>query len=221
MGKRKYRRRSSKVQGNIEWVVIGAVVLYALYKKASQEIQSLIINVKYQLQTFSALDWIYCTVIITSLLCVVFIILNYRRNNQRQYQQEQAKLRVQRDSEYQKLMSLSSFEFEEFVADLYLAKGFDVKLTPRTGDGGKDIILRKDNEIYLVECKRYHEKNKVSRPAIQKFHSALMDMDAKEGFFVTTSFFTQPASAYCINKPIKLIDLPRLIELITEVRNKR
>lgn len=221
MGRKKYGRRRSKVHSNIEWVIIGAVIIYALYKKALQTIQSLIVNAKYQIQTFTALDWLYITVIITSLICLIYIFINNRINNRRQYQQEQAKLRVIRDSEYQKLISMTPFDFEKFVADLYITKGFEVELTPRTGDGGKDIILRKDNEVYLVECKRYHEKNKVSRPEIQKFHSAVMDMAAKEGYFVTTSFFTQPASTYSLNKPIKLIDLPRLNELIEEAKSNQ
>ncbi|MFE4523720.1 restriction endonuclease [Cytobacillus firmus] len=218
MGRRRYRRKRSKVQSNIEWIILGAVVLYAFYKKALQAIQIFIINVKHDIQMLSALDWLYIAVIITSLLGLVMIFLNNRIARQRHFHQEQAKLRVLRDSEYQKLMSMSSFEFEKFVADLFIAKGFEAELTPRTGDGGKDIVLRKNNDIYIVECKRYNEKNKVSRPAIQKFHSALLDMGAKEGFFVTTSFFTQPASTYSLNKPIKLVDLPRLIELIEEAK---
>ncbi|PWW26636.1 restriction system protein [Cytobacillus oceanisediminis] len=218
MGKRRYRRRSSKVQSNIEWLILGAIALYAIYKTVLESIQNFIINVRYYIQTFSALDWLYITIIITSLICLIYIFLNNQSNNRTKIKQEQAKLRVLRDSEYFKLMEMTSYDFEKFVANLYLAKGFDVELTPRTGDGGKDIILRKNNEIYLVECKRYNEKNKVSRPEIQKFHSALMDMDAKEGFFITTSYFTQPASTYSINKPIKLVDLPRLIELIEEAK---
>jgi len=67
-----------------------------------------------------------------------------------------------------------------------------------------------------VECKRHNEKNKIGRPEIQKFHSAILDMNAKEGYFVTSSYFTSTAVEYCLDKPIRLIDLPRLLELMDE-----
>ena len=113
---------------------------------------------------------------------------------------------------------MDPYDFEKYVDDLFMIRGYEVELTPRTGDGGKDIILNKDGVIRLVECKRYNENHKVSRPAIQKFHSALIDMNAKEGFFVTTSYFTQPAMDYTLNKPIRLIAIPLLIEMIEDTK---
>jgi HJR/Mrr/RecB family endonuclease len=45
--------------------------------------------------------------------------------------------------------------FEEYMARVFRCAGFDSEVTKRTGDGGKDIILRSNGEIRLVECKRY------------------------------------------------------------------
>jgi restriction endonuclease Mrr len=59
----------------------------------------------------------------------------------------------------------------------------------------------------------------VSRPEIQKFHSAIIDMNAKEGYFVTTDYFSGPASNYVLDKTIRLVDLPRLLDLIEEVKH--
>lgn len=54
--------------------------------------------------------------------------------------------------------TIDPFKFEELVAELLIDKGFDIYLTPRTGDGGKDIIAAYtfDQEpiIMMVECKR-------------------------------------------------------------------
>jgi HJR/Mrr/RecB family endonuclease len=218
MGKRRSRRRKTPIQNNIEWVIIGAVFLFVLTKKFTEVMQQFTIQLKYYIQNLSVIDWFFVIVIFGSLMFVILLYSNNRNINQRRIVQEQAKFRVLRDSEYQKLISMSPSNFEKYVADLFTSRGFDAELTPLTGDGGKDIILRKNNEISIVECKRYNENNKVSRPEIQKFHSALIDMNAKEGYFVTTGYFTQPAMTYSIDKPIKLIDLPRLIELIEETK---
>jgi len=43
-----------------------------------------------------------------------------------------------------------------------------------------------------VECKRYTSP-KVGRPDIQKFHSTMIDLNAVEGFYITTGKFTKQA----------------------------
>ena len=54
--------------------------------------------------------------------------------------------------------TIDPFKFEELVAELLIDKGFDILLTPRTGDGGKDIIaaytFEREPIIMMVECKR-------------------------------------------------------------------
>jgi restriction endonuclease Mrr len=149
-----------------------------------------------------------------------------KRNKQKQIDQEHQfelnlhrKYRILRDAEYKKLMTMDDNEFEHYIADLFRLKGYEAEVTSRTGDGGKDIILRHGDKILLVECNHY-TTSKVTRPLIQKFHSALIDMDAKEGFYFTTGYFTQPAMEYVLDKPIRLIDLPRLLDLIEEIKNK-
>jgi hypothetical protein len=56
------------------------------------------------------------------------------------------------------LGSINPYAFEELVAEILADNGFDVILTPKSGDGGKDIIAVTINEekpvIMLVECKR-------------------------------------------------------------------
>jgi HJR/Mrr/RecB family endonuclease len=48
------------------------------------------------------------------------------------------------DSEIlEELRSYSPTEFEEFVADLWSARGWDVRRTKQTGDKGIDVIAKK------------------------------------------------------------------------------
>src|ERR1700722_14117780 len=62
-------------------------------------------------------------------------------------------------SEPKLLFEIPSYKFEEIIADIFSKDGFNVSLTKRTRDGGRDIIaLRADLGIpckYIIECKRY------------------------------------------------------------------
>lgn len=117
------------------------------------------------------------------------------------------------------LREMNPFEFEHYVADLFRLKGYVATVTKKSGDGGKDIILTKDNTNALVECKRFN-KPKVTRPDIQKFHSALIDYNANDGFFITTGYFTKPAEEYAKDKNIHLINGEALLNIIEEVTHK-
>lgn len=70
-----------------------------------------------------------------------------------------------------------------------------VKRTQAANDGGKDIIVRgEDGRPLLIECKN---KDKVGRPDIQKFHSAVVTGSEEAlGIIVTTGSLTKPAKDY-------------------------
>ncbi len=114
------------------------------------------------------------------------------------------------------LRKISPRKFESYIKTLFEDNGYIVRQTRYTGDGGKDIIMKKDNVKVIVECKRYSQSNKVSRPEIQKFHSAILDERAKFGYFVTTSDFTQGCKDYQFvrNEKIRLIGEFELSKLI-------
>jgi restriction system protein len=115
--------------------------------------------------------------------------------------------------------TLSPYEFEVFVSNLYKKQGYTAELTSRSNDAGRDIILYKGNEKYLVECKKYSKNNKVGRPELQKFFAAVIDDKANGGFFVTTSSFTQSAKEFGNRNNIKLIDGESLAEIIKTTSN--
>lgn len=69
----------------------------------------------------------------------------------------------------------------------------------------------------VVEVKLYAISNKVSRPMIQKLHSAMIDCEANEAIFVTTSEFTEPAIKYAEKFKIKTLDGKELVRLIERV----
>ncbi|OEH85985.1 hypothetical protein BHU72_14990 [Desulfuribacillus stibiiarsenatis] len=131
------------------------------------------------------------------------------------HRDERRRKRIVRDAHIAKLKSMHPLEFEHYIADIFRLKGYTATVTPPTGDAGKDVILIKGSDIRLVECKRYNSP-KVTRPDIQKFHSAIIDSNASCGYFITTGYFTKPAIEYVSDKPIHLIDLPSLLNLIEQ-----
>ncbi|MGM0852604.1 MAG: restriction endonuclease [Bacillota bacterium] len=218
MGKRKYRK-VSKSRSNIENMVFAVIIIYGLYKVILLKAQEVSVKVLNKIENISPLEWILIIVFITLLIVLIYVFSENINLNKKRALQEEAKYRISKKNEYEKLINMRPAEFEEYVADLFTALGYQAELTPLTGDGGKDIILRKNNTLAIVECKRYNENNKVSRPDIQKFHSALIDTNANEGLFVTTSYFTEPAMKYTVDKPIKLININRLMEMIEDVKH--
>ena len=56
---------------------------------------------------------------------------------------------------YDHWMSLSGSEFERELGTLYGHLGFSVESTPKSGDQGIDLILRRDGATTVVQCKAH------------------------------------------------------------------
>jgi restriction system protein len=95
---------------------------------------------------------------------------------------------------------LPSRKFEEIVAEILDQQGYEVSLTPASGDGGFDIYAARKEELgqflYLVECKRYVPPNKVGVEIVRSLYGVLQAKRATAGAIVTTSFFTAGAEAF-------------------------
>ena len=57
---------------------------------------------------------------------------------------------------------LTGYEFEEYIAQLFKSKGFDVQKTSYSHDGGIDLIATFNEPIfsgkYIIQCKKYTDK---------------------------------------------------------------
>ncbi len=97
-------------------------------------------------------------------------------------------------------------EFEEVVTEIFRSKGFDVDLTKRTSDGGKDIIAIHTDGLgiknkYFIECKRYAEDNKVGVALVRALQGVKNTKDGpNKTILVTTSSFTSGAKNYIANE---------------------
>lgn len=76
--------------------------------------------------------------------------------------------------------------------------------------------MYKDNYKYVVEVKLYNPTHKISRGKIQKLHSAMIDCNADEAVFVTTSDYTKNSIQYANKHGIRIINGNRLVELINK-----
>lgn len=107
-------------------------------------------------------------------------------------------------------------DFEKFCAELFSKMGYKTEVTPKTGDGGFDIVLHKGKTKGIVECKCYNRNYSIGRPMIQKLVGANQKEHATQMFFVTTSCFSKDAVAFADETNVHLIDGDKLIELIDE-----
>jgi restriction system protein len=117
------------------------------------------------------------------------------------------------------------FRFERVVLDLLLAMGYGGSRSEAAvagkgvNDGGIDGLINEDrlglDRIY-VQAKRWQET--VGRPQIQNFVGALAGQHATKGIFITTSDFSENATAFAKSVPQRLIliDGQRLAELMIE-----
>jgi restriction endonuclease Mrr len=94
------------------------------------------------------------------------------------------------------LLMLSPREFEELIAELWTRFDYEVELTARTRDGGRDIIAVRKREAdvrILVECKRYTPPRKVGIEVVRSLYGVKIDEKATKAVLATTTSFTSEA----------------------------
>jgi restriction system protein len=139
----------------------------------------------------------------------------------RELLERQHRLARRADLKLAQLASLTPETFEEFVAELFEALGYEVQQVGGTGDEGADLRLRRpDGFAAVVQCK-YHKKGVVGSPALQKFLGTVHHTASHKGFFVTTSTFSLAAEKFAAEHPIELVDGPRLVELVQDALGPR
>jgi len=119
-------------------------------------------------------------------------------------------------------------DFEYFVAEIIEKLGFsNVTVTPRSGDGGRDIIAtKKVNDIPLLfafECKKYSKQLKIHLETMRALLGtvAFSESKANVGVLVTTSSFTKGARDFIASEAlIDGKDFHDLVSWINQVSAK-
>lgn len=118
------------------------------------------------------------------------------------------------------MLSLSPDEFEEFVADVWAARGYDTTVTQSSNDAGKDVIAKKDGRRVGIQVKRYRSTNRIGGPEIQQYGSLLHDEAIDEVGVVTSSTFTNAAYRRAQEIGIELVDGERLLTLADQYKGR-
>jgi len=107
--------------------------------------------------------------------------------------------------------------FELLVAELFRRQGYAVEITSGLGaDGGKDVVLRKGDDLEIVQCKNLARGNRVTAGQMRDFFGVITAEGAKRGHFVTTGHFSADAKMFSVGKPIELIERADVERLIAE-----
>ncbi len=118
------------------------------------------------------------------------------------------------------LDGMSWQQFERLVGEAFRLQGYSVAETGGGGaDGGVDLILSKDGEKFLVQCKQWRAF-KVGVSVVRELYGVMAAKGAAGGFVVTSGRFTDEASAFASGRNVSLIDGPKLKALIAAARGE-
>jgi restriction system protein len=102
-------------------------------------------------------------------------------------------------------------EFELYLAEVFLAEGYDVRHTGRSGDYGADLLLRTSGALSVVQAKRTAKP--VGQPAVREAVAARAHYGAQHALVVTNAVFTPSAEVLAQSNQVELWDRVMLAEV--------
>ena len=112
------------------------------------------------------------------------------------------------------LDSISGYEFEYFLKNLFSKMGCQVEQTRLSGDQGADLVVVKFGEKTVIQAKR--SNNKIGNKAVQEIMAAISLYKARKGMVITNNYFTPAAVELANANNIELIGRDALEELINK-----
>lgn len=112
----------------------------------------------------------------------------------------------------QELSKMSWQDFEILIGAWFKSQGYSVvQAGGAHADGGVDIELQKDGELFLVQCKHYRAW-KVPVHTVRDLYGVMTSRGASGGFVVTSGHFTRAAEEFAEGRVITLLDGDSLSE---------
>jgi restriction system protein len=109
-------------------------------------------------------------------------------------------------------------QFEQLVGEAFRRQGYTVEETGLGGpDGGIDLILRRDGQRILVQCKQW-KRQQVGVSVVREMAGLLTHHRADAVKIVCVGTFTRDAETFARGKPIELIGGAALLEMIQASR---
>ena len=98
-----------------------------------------------------------------------------------------------------RLKTIGRRTFEQLVAFLFEGFGYEVELTRKTRDGGRDIIAVRKAEVYtkhIIECKRPDPGHVVGIRPVRELYGVKSDEGASKAILATTTYFSKDAQLF-------------------------
>lgn len=108
------------------------------------------------------------------------------------------------------LMEMGWQDFERLVHAWFEEQRYKVVATPAGPDGGIDLVLKRDGESFLVQCKQWRA-SRIGVSIVRELYGVMVAQGATGGFVVGIGKFTQSAEEFAAGRNIELIDARRVI----------
>ncbi len=112
---------------------------------------------------------------------------------------------------YQFWASLTGYEFEDFVGQVFLKNNYIVHTTKKSGDGGIDLVLEKDSTRIAVQCKAHNKA--VGPSVVRDLYGTMNHFGFNKGMLVSLNGFTSGVYTFVKDKEIELISVHELIKM--------
>jgi restriction system protein len=111
------------------------------------------------------------------------------------------------------LGAMSWLEFEQMVGEWFRRQGYAITEVGGAGpDGGVDLVLHKNGEKFLVQCKQWRSM-KVGVGVIRELYGVMAAERVAGGFVVTSGSFTEDAKKFAHGRNVELLDGSMLIRV--------
>lgn len=111
---------------------------------------------------------------------------------------------------------MTGWQFEEYAGTLFVSQGYEVEYTSTTGDYGADLILKKGQDVIVVQAKRY--KQTVGVKAVQEVIPSMKMYHATAAWVITNSTYTKQALTLAKRNQVRMIERDELIRMSIEMK---
>ena len=119
------------------------------------------------------------------------------------------------------LRHMSWRQFEQLAGEAFRRQGYAIEETGLGGaDGGIDLILRKNGQTTLVQCKQWQNRQ-VGVKVVREMYGLLVHHQAAAVKIVALGDYTPDAHRFAQGKPIELIHGGELIATVRSLQTKK
>lgn len=122
-------------------------------------------------------------------------------------------------TDIESIRQLSWRQFESYIGEAFRREGYFVEETgDPAGDGGVDLVLHKNGQKTLVQCKHW-KAFKVGVQPVRELLGVVTSEGAQAGIMATSGHFTSEAREFAQANRIRLIDGEALEELVQSIHD--